>query len=333
MTTLLTGSTGTLGTVVLEHMLQNGQRGIRCLVRPGIDRPQFQMLRQKYGRGAVEIIHGNLIQPGDAERAVAGVERVVHLAASLRGAPADMFLNTVVGSSNLLNAVKRSTVRRLVLVSTLSVYELQGVSPKQMVDESVPLESHPEWRDVYTHTKIMQEQLLLRGPFRDELVLVVLRPGPLYGDTTPVLPARIGLHLSGCLLQLGVSAPLPLTYVTNCAEAVRLAAMDGRIVSGAYNVVDDDLPTVQEFVARYRSDIKRLPTFRIPHSVTLFLARLNEDMNKRWGPHVPQVLTRYRVHNLWGGHQYSNSRLKAVGWRQPMPTSNALNKAFTAWRA
>jgi len=332
MTTLVTGGTGRLGSAVLEALLDSGHRNIRCFVRPGITRAHLHHLQKKHGSGSVEIVYGNLTQRGDVARAVHGVDRVIHLAASLRGAPADMFLNTVVGSKILFDAVNRSRVRRIVVVSTLSVYELHDTSPAQTIDESAVVERRPEWRDVYTHTKVLQEQLLHRAPLRERLSWVVLRPGPLYGNTTPVLPARLGLQLAGCLLQLGASAALPLTHLANCADAIRLATFDDEIDSGAYNVVDDDLPTVSEFIARYRAEVHRIPTLRLPLAATLLLARLNEHSHKRWGAQVPPILTTYRVRNLWRGHQYANVRLKAAGWRQPIATRDALDTAFKSWR-
>ena len=332
MTTLVTGGTGRLGSAVLECLLERGHRGIRCLIRPGNGRAHMQSLRDKYGSDAFEIVHGNLTQRADVARALEGVDRVIHLAASMRGAPADMFLNTVVGSKILFDGVNRSRVRRLVVVSSLAVYELHDVAPSKMIDESAAIERQPERRDVYTHTKVLQEGLLLRTPMRECLTSVVLRPGPLYGNTTPVLPARLGLQLAGCLLQLGAGGALPLANFANCADAVCFAAFDDRFRQGAYNVVDDDLPTANAFISRYRAEVNRIPTLRLPLLATLLLARLNEHSHKRWGPQIPQVLTSYRVRNLWRGHQYSNARLKAAGWCQPIATGEALDAAFKAWR-
>lgn len=332
MTTLVTGGSGRLGSAVLECLLAQGHRGIRCLIRPGNRRAGLQTLQDKYGSGAIEIVHGNLTQRADVARAVEGVNRVIHLAATMRGAPADMFLNTVVGSKILFDAVNRSRVDRLVVVSSLAVYGLHDVTPAQVIDESAAVERQPERRDVYTHTKVVQEGLLQRTPMRECLTTIVLRAGPLYGNTTAVLPARLGLQLAGCLLQLGARGLLPLTNLANCASAVCFAAFDDRLKQGAYNVVDDDLPTAKAFINRYRAEVHRIRTLRLPLFATLMLARLNEHSRRRWGPQIPQVLTPYRVRNLWRGHQYSNARLKAAGWSQPIATDVALDAAFKAWR-
>jgi nucleoside-diphosphate-sugar epimerase len=330
MTVLITGATGFLGNAVLARLLENGVDDLRCLVRPGRQRSQLQFLQQRYGKGRLEIVEGNLTQRGDIGPAMVGIERVVHMAATLRGAPADMFLNTVVGSQHLLDAVHRSHANRIVVVSTLSVYDLANVAARSVVDERMPLESRPEQRDVYTHTKVCQEVLLQRSSLRESLSCVVLRPGPLYGEEAAVLPARLGLNLAGVLWQLGVDAPLPLTSVASCAEAVRIALGDDT-EAGAYNVVDDDLPSTQEFIERYCNEVRRLRVVRLPLRLTMLLARLNEYSHRRSRGQVPELLTRYRVRNLWRGHRYANGRIKAAGWRQPVSTPVALDRAFKAW--
>ena len=63
-----------------------------------------------------------------ATAAVAGCDVVYHCAAALSGAPADMFLNTVVTTRNLLDAMVKSKAPstgkppRLVHISSFGVY-------------------------------------------------------------------------------------------------------------------------------------------------------------------------------------------------------------------
>lgn len=332
MTTLITGASGFLGGVVLERLLQSGTHRIRCLVRPSASHRQLQLLQSRHGRDALDIVEGTLTRRRDVERALAGVECVVHLAASLQGAAADIFLNTVVGTNNLYHGIARSAVRRLVTVSTVSTYALDDVPTTQPVQESTGLEPHPELRDTYTHSKIRQELLLSQLAMRSDITCIVLRPGPLYGRGRGMLPSRVGLRFPGLLLQLGGAAPLPLCYVDNCAEAIRLAACDPRVGAGAYNVVDFDTPTTDELVARYRRDIGGLRVIRLPYVATELLAYANDSVHRASRGQLPLVLTPYRVRNMWRGHRFDTRRLTSVGWQPPVPTSRALDLAFHAWR-
>jgi nucleoside-diphosphate-sugar epimerase len=314
--------------VVIERMLEAGVRGVRCAVRPGSARGALLALRRQFGDDALELAEGNLTRPRDVQRMVEGVDRVVHLAASLRGAPADMFLNTVVASHVLFKEIANGDVSRLVLVSSIGVYGLAEMAAELPVTEETPLDPHPERRDVYTHTKIRQELLLEMLAGRRDLETVVLRPGPLYGRGATGLPSRIGLSLPGVLLQLGGDALLPLSYVDHCADAVVFATLHAGPMAGPYNVVDTDLPTAREYLSLYRRNAHPVRSLRLPFRVTLTLARLNEWYHEYSQGQVPLILTPYRARNLWRGHVYDTSRLVSVGWRQRLSTRAALETAF-----
>ncbi len=332
MTTLVTGGTGFLGTVVLERMLQKGHRDIRCLVRPGASLRQLHMLRAQHGCDAIDVVEGTLTRRYDVERALAGVERVVHLAANMRGAAADIFLDTVVGSHNVYRAIALSGVRRLVTVSTLSVYDLHNVPVNRPVCERTRLEPHPERRDVYTHSKVRQEWLLSPLATVEGISCIVLRPGPLYGRGRGALPSRVGLRFPGLFLQLGGNSPLPICCVDNCAEAVCLATFDDDMRAGAYNVVDFDTPPCSEFVERFQREVYSLPVVRLPYFATEFLAYANDALHRVSKGQLPLILTPYRVRNMWRGHRFSTRRLTDAGWIPPVTTARALDLAFREWR-
>jgi len=91
---LLTGSTGLVGSALLDRLLAAGE-DIRCLVRD----PR----RLGPNRVRVQITMGNLANPFAVRQAVRGVDTVVHLAATIRDQPG--------GSIEELNAV--ATIRLL----------------------------------------------------------------------------------------------------------------------------------------------------------------------------------------------------------------------------
>ncbi len=141
-----------------------------------------------------------------------------------------------------------------------------------------------------------------------------------------------GAQLAGLLLQLGSDVPLPLCYIDNCAEAIRLAAFAPSVRAGAYNVVDFDTPSADEYVARFRREVHPLRVVRLPYSATELLAQLNVLSHRATDGQVPLLLTPYRVRNMWRGHRYDTTRLTMAGWLPPVPTDRALAAAFAAWR-
>ena len=94
----------------------------------------------------------------DAARAVEG-DVVYHVAAATSGMPADFFLNTVVASEPRGGVRLACPSARIVLVSSFSVYGTAALRRGDRLDETAPLEPHPERRDVYSHAKLRQERL------------------------------------------------------------------------------------------------------------------------------------------------------------------------------
>lgn len=103
---LMTGATGTLGAPLLSRLLGAGEQ-VRCLVR--------EPRRLGPNRVQVQISIGDLAGRGDFDRAMRGVDTVIHLASTTR----DQLLGTIeqvtgVGTLRLLAAAERAGVRRFV---------------------------------------------------------------------------------------------------------------------------------------------------------------------------------------------------------------------------
>jgi nucleoside-diphosphate-sugar epimerase len=122
---------------------------------------------------------------------------------------------------------------------------------------------------------------------------------------------------------------LPLSYVSNCAEALVLAG-SSIVPDGAYNVVDDDLPTAAEYVRRYKQDVRPIRSIRCPFAATMLLSKWAERCHVN---SAGQILTPYRIANLWRGHRFDNRKLRRAGWTQVVSTRDGLSRAFDDLRA
>jgi nucleoside-diphosphate-sugar epimerase len=305
---------------------------VRCLVRSEAGADTLRRALAERGDGA-EIVVGALADPRLLARALAGVDVLFHLAASARGAPADMFLGTVVASQKLLDGILASGLRpRTVLVSSFGVYGVAGLPPGALVDEATPLEPHPERRDHYSHAKLRQERLFREFAERHALPLTVVRPGVIYGPGGNALPARIGVRVPGVFLALGGGNPLPLSYVENCAEALRLASA-AEAVGHVYNVHDDDLPTCRQYLRSYERQVQPVRSVALPYAVTLGLSHAIERYHHRSQGQLPAFLTPYRVASTWKRCRFDNRRLKSLGWRPRVGPADGLRLAFAAERA
>lgn len=109
---LMTGATGTLGKPLLSRLLGAGEQ-VRCMVR--------EPRRLGPNRVQVQIALGNLADRTGQDRALRGVDTVIHLAATTRDQPRGTIeeLNGL-ATLRLLNAAKRNGVKRFVYVSSFN---------------------------------------------------------------------------------------------------------------------------------------------------------------------------------------------------------------------
>jgi nucleoside-diphosphate-sugar epimerase len=333
MTTLVTGSNGFLGAALVERLVAQGEPRVRCLVRRSSDRSRLRAVRQRHPDAAIEIVEGSLASPAAAAEVLEGVTRVHHVAATMSGAPADMFLGTVVASKNLLEAIAdRVPEVPVVLVSSFSVYGVAGLAAGHTVDERTPLEPHPELRDLYAQTKLRQERLFWEYRRRHRLSIRVARPGVIYGPGGGAMSGRVGLDLFGLFLHLGGDNVLPLSYVDNCADALVLLGRRDEAVGRVVNVHDDDLPTCAEYLAMYEREVRRLRKLRVPYAALRVLSSAVERYHAASGGQLPAIFTPYKTATTWKPHRFDNARLKALGWRPLVATDEGLRRTFEALR-
>ncbi len=151
MHVLITGANGFLGRQVVRAVAERGHR-VRALVR-SLDKMEFRLPPN------AEIVVGDLRQR-DLSWLVSDIDAVVHLAASVKGDDDTQFINTVVATENLLEAVRAIDIERFVLCSSFSVYDWQAANG--VLDESTPLEANLYARDGYAIAKSWQEKLVRR---------------------------------------------------------------------------------------------------------------------------------------------------------------------------
>ena len=334
MKILVTGAGGFLGKAIVERLLEHGQNDLRCMLRDASKTRGLETIAARYPEARLEFVTANLRNPNEIPRSVAGADIVIHAAAALKGSPAEMFMDSVVASRNLLEAIANELRHiRVVLVSSFGAMGVAELPRGAMVDEKTPLEQHPERRDVYSHSKLRQEQLFWEYREKYGFELVVLRPGVIYGPGGGHFSNRVGLSLFGRFLHLGGKNLLPLTYVDNCAEAIVVAALSESSSGQVYNVVDDDLMTSGQYLSLYKKNVRRVKSIPVPYFALMWGSQMVERYSERSKGQLPAIFTPYKTRAMWGGNQFSNAKLKSLGWRPVLSTREGLERAFAAFRA
>ena len=326
MTVLLTGAGGFLGGRIASSLLAAGIGPLRLQYRHG--RPA--LLDEPGAAGAsIEGVAANLLHRAALTPLLEGVDCVVHAAAGMKGAAADMFLNTVLATRNLLDAAVAAGVRRIVLISSFAVYQSGALARGAVLDESCPLEPSGVEKGAYGFAKTRQESLFRDYAERHGFEGVVLRPGVIYGPGGSALSPRVGIKAFGRFFSLGGGAALPLTYVENCADAVAMAAQRGA-PGAAYSVVDDDLPTCRQYLQEYCRHVERLRIIPVPYPALLLGARMMQRYTRRSLGQLPAILTPYTVRSMFRPLRYSNAALRSLGWKQRVPTAEGIRITMAA---
>ena len=98
-------------------------------------------------------------------------------------------------------------------------------------------------------------------------------------------------------------------------------------------MVDDDLPTSRHFLRLYKRNVGWFWSIYVPHIVSYALCDMWERYSRWSEGQLPPVFTAKGWHVYWKKTRYSNAKLKqCLGWRQSVPTSEALRRYFASCR-
>jgi len=223
---LVTGAGGFLGQCLVRRLRTRGHT-VRALLR----RPDPALRNDDPG---VEFVVADL-RRADLAPVVAGIDAVIHAATTTTGDDFTIFSGTVIATERLLDALAEAPVRRLVLVSSFSVYDWRAVGGVLHADS--PLLADPWSGGGYAAAKIWQERLARRRARASRIEFSILRPGFIWSSEA-ALPACFGFRVGRAFLVLGPRRTPPLTHVANCADALAAAVDAPGSADRVVNVVD-----------------------------------------------------------------------------------------------
>ena len=328
---LITGANGFIGPKVLEMLIQYGFKEIRCFVR---SRRNLQELRRIADSPDVNVdfFQGTLLSKMDCVDATSDVSVVFHLAIGPGGKSfPHSFMNAVIPTRNLLEAsLQNKSLKRFVNVSSFAVYSNRNKRQWRLLDESCPVDEHPELRGAaYGFAKLKQDQLVLDYSNKYTIPYVFVRPSYVYGPGKEAIPGRVGIDVFGIFMHLGGPNKIAITYIDNCADAIVRAGIVKGIDGETFNIVDDDLPSSRRFLRLYKKNVKRFKSVYIPHALSYLLCYLWEKYSHVSKNQLPPVFSRSEWHAYWKQTRYSNEKLKnRLGWQMKVPTKEALQRYF-----
>jgi nucleoside-diphosphate-sugar epimerase len=253
---LVTGGNGFVGRHVVAALRARGDR-VRVLALPDED---TRALEER----DVQIHRGDIRDPASLIAPMEGVDAVLHLAAMMdvwRSLEHYHAVN-VEGTANVCRAVLAAGARRLVHMSSSSVY---GMALGRIADESFPLAPFP---DAYPLTKAAGDRLVQQAVVRHGLPAVIVRPDQIFGPGDRLHFGRMADRLragAGVIVGRGGNA-LPLVYVTDIVQGLLLALDDDRALGQIYNITNDRPLTQKQLLrAIARAVGARPPRLHVPY--------------------------------------------------------------------
>jgi len=317
MTTLVSGATGFVGSHVARRLAASGE-SVKALARPGSRRQALEGV-------AVEWVEGDLRDESSLDRALAGVNRVYHVAADYRlwsRRPQEIYDSNVTGTKNLLAAALRARVQRFVHTSTVATI---AVPRENALPDETNRASVDEMIGNYKRSKLLAEQEALRAA-HEGLPVVIVNPttpvGP--GDWKPTPTGRIILDFLLGRMPAYVDTGLNFAPVEDVAEGHLLAAQRGKI--GERYLLGGRNMTLKELLdALAKITGLAPPTWRIPHSVALIAAYADAAYSRVTGrePRIPIEGVRIARHKMFVNDAKAR---KELGY-QPGTVEAALERA------
>jgi nucleoside-diphosphate-sugar epimerase len=331
MKILVTGANGFLGRHVVGSLSRAGHL-VRALVRPSANLDEIGWDAPEH-RGSIEIVRGDLKSCADLPHFLEEIEVVVHLAASMSGSDFARFSETVGSTENLFNSMEASSVRRLLLCSSFSVYD--WLRARGTVDEHMALLEGPEVfaRGGYACAKVWQERLAQRYAEAAGCELTIIRPGFIWGRGNECPDGAIGPRLGSFCFVFAAGRDLPFTYVENCADCIRAAVESEAAAGETLNVVDDHHLSAWRFMGEYlRRSGRGGHRVWLPHAVLWPLVLASFGAARAvLGPRVklPQILMPWGFAQGYRPLRYSADRLRHVlGWTPPLSLEDSLDRTF-----
>jgi nucleoside-diphosphate-sugar epimerase len=334
-TILVTGANGFIGSRVVHTLLSYGFKCVRCFTRPTSNSRNLEVIIKEFGRANVEIVKGNLLSSDDCIIAAKGVSIIYHLAAGVEKSFPGCFLNSVVTTRNLLDAViKEQTLKRFVNISSIAVYSNEKIPRGGLMDESCEVDTKfVERYEPYAYGKAKQDELVLEYAKKKKLPYVIVRPSVVFGPGKAKITDRIGTDTFGVFLHLGLNNRIPLTYLDNCAEAIVLAGLIEGIAGQVFNIFDDDLPRSREFLKLYKRKVRSFFSIPIPYPFWYIFCYLWEKYSKWSRGQLPPVFNRRVYAVYWKSQEYSNKKAKKLlGWHPRVRMDEGLDKFFAYMR-
>jgi GlcNAc-P-P-Und epimerase len=317
MRVLLTGSSGYIGSNLVQHLKAQGHGVV------GFDR------RAPMSEALDACFEADLLDADALKDALGGVDAVLHLAAAKGDwgiSAAQYFRDNVETTRALLRAGRARGVRRWVFYSSVACL---GPSDEPL-DELAPISPVIPYGASKARAETLFREFSLENP---DAGILIIRPSAVFGPGN-LSDSNIGRLIDaihrGRFVMIGDGSQVKTTsYIENLLAAHMFLMERMRPGIQTYIYVDAPPLTTEDLVSRlYHLLGKRRPSWRLPLGLVKPLARTGDAVAAVIGRDLP--ITMARIQKFCTGTNFSPCRIHRLGFRQPVSIEDAL-EATVAW--
>lgn len=304
-TVLVTGGKGFLGQHLVSQLDELGEK-VRIFARV----PERQGQEEESGNN---VVWGDIRDPKAVERAVQGVDAVIHLVSNFRKGGSDKkeaYSINVEGTENVLNASLKYGVTRLIHCSTIGVHgDVQAIPANE--------ETAFNPGDLYQETKLIAEKRVWGFYKKTGLPTTVIRPISLFGPGDLRMLKLFRMIKKGRFVMVGNgNALFQPAYIDDVVRGFLLCLANENAIGEAFIIGGDEYLPLKALVRLIASELKvPPPKLKLPLAPVLWLATLCEHLCAPFGIEPP--LHRRRVSFFQNNRAFSIDKAKRVLGYEP----------------
>lgn len=255
-----------------------------------------------------------------------GYDTVVLLAAEHRDdvSPTSLYYDVnVQGTRNVLAAMDKNGVKRIIFTSSVAVYGLNKISPN---------ETHPE--DPFNHygkSKWQAEEVLREWYEKDpeQKSLTIIRPTVIFGERNRGNVYNLLKQIaSGKFAMVGAGNNYKsMAYVGNVVSLIQHIINTKTVGYEVYNYVDKPDLNMNQLVAEVEASLnKKIPSAHLPYSVGMLGGYCFDLLSKITGKKF--AISSVRVKKFCATTQFDATKVHNSGFVAPYTLSQGLDRTL-----
>lgn len=325
MKVVITGATGFLGGKIAERLANESKFEV---IATGRDTKKIELLEKK----GIKSKAGSLEDKDFLFDLTKDAEIIIHSAAlsSPWGRYDDFYRANILATENIVKAVKKNNIRRIIHISTPSIY-FDYNDRLNIKEDFLP----KEFVNHYASTKYEAEKVIDKA-FNSGIETISLRPRAIVGagDTT-IMPRLLKAHRAGKLKIIGDGKNIiDVTSVQNVVDAVLLSIFAEKNALGHhYNITNGDPILMWELVEKTLEKLGlSLNKKHVPFKLAYNAAKVLETLAKLTPDYREPVVTCYSVGILAKSMTLDISKAKELlAYNPKQKNMEALDEFINWW--